>query len=146
VDSLTGSRRLFSAKPTTAGLVCGGLVAGLTLAVLYFRLDPAQYPFPRCPVHWLTGLHCSGCGTQRALHALLHGEVEQAVSFNLLAALFTPVILLGTVDEVRGQISGITRRSSLLYRPWFGWSVVAATILFTVLRNLPGPLGAWLAP
>ncbi|MBO0359426.1 DUF2752 domain-containing protein [Hymenobacter sp. BT186] len=137
---------MFFTKPVTAGLIGGGLVAGLALAALYFRLDPAQYPFPRCPVHWLTGLHCPGCGTQRALHALLHGEIEQAVSFNLLAALFAPVLLLGAVEEVRGRIGGIPRRSSVLYRAWFGWSVVAASILFTVLRNLPGPLGNWLAP
>lgn len=121
-------------------------MAGLALAALYFRLDPAQYPFPRCPVHWLTGLHCPGCGTQRALHALLHGRVGQALSFNLLAALLAPVVVLGAVAELRGQLSGSARRQTVLYQPWVGWGVVAGTVLFTVLRNLPGPLGSWLAP
>ncbi|MBC8083092.1 MAG: DUF2752 domain-containing protein, partial [Hymenobacter sp.] len=122
------------------------LLAGLALAALYFRLDPARYPFPRCPVHWLTGLHCPGCGTQRAVHALLRGHVGQAIGFNLLAALCTPVLVFGAVDELRGQLSGRPRRGSFLYRPWFGWGVVGCTLVFAVLRNLPGPLGAWLAP
>lgn len=123
-----------------------GLVAGLALAALYFRLDPAQYPFPRCPVHWLTGLHCPGCGTQRALHALLNGHFRQAAGFNLLAAAFAPVVVVGLAEEVRGHLTGVVQRTSWLYRPWFGWGVVGLTVLFTVLRNLPGPLGTWLAP
>lgn len=129
-----------------ASLLVLGLVAGLALAVLYFRLDPAQYPFPRCPVHWLTGLHCPGCGTQRALHALLNGRVQQAAGFNLLAALCAPIVVFGLTDEARGYLRGVPRRTSWLYRPWFGWGIVGLTLAFTVLRNLPGPLGAWLAP
>lgn len=138
--------RLFASFPKVVISGAFGLVAGLALAGVYFRLDPAQYPFPRCPVHWLTGWHCPGCGTQRAVHALLHGQVGQAVGFNLLAALFAPVLVLGAAEEVRGQLSGIPRRSSVLYRPWFGWGVVVCTVLFAVLRNLPGALGEWLAP
>ena len=128
------------------GLLGLGLLAGLGLAALYFRLDPARYPFPRCIVHWLTGLHCPGCGTQRAVHALLHGHIGQALGFNLLAALAAPALVFGTVEELRGWLSKYPRRNSFLYRPWFGWSAVTFTVLFTVLRNLPGPLGAWLAP
>lgn len=130
----------------TARVVALGLAAGLALAVLYFRLDPAQYPFPRCPVHWLTGLHCPGCGTQRALHALLNGHFQQAVGFNLLAALFAPVVVFGLIQEMRGHLTGTPFRTSWLYRSWFGWGTVGFTLLFAVVRNLPGPVGAWLAP
>ncbi|SHM06436.1 DUF2752 domain-containing protein [Hymenobacter psychrotolerans] len=130
----------------TAGVTAFGLLAGLALAVLYFRLNPAHYPFPRCPVHWLTGLHCPGCGTQRALHALLHGHVVQAIGFNLLAALAAPVVVFGLLEEVRGRLTSTPRRLTFLYRPWLGWGTVGLVLLFTVLRNLPGPLGAWLAP
>ena len=130
----------------TAGVTALALLAGLALAVLYFRLDPAQHPFPRCPVNWLTGRHCPGCGTQRALHALLHGRVQVAAGHNLLAALCAPVVLFGAVQEIGSSLRGTPRRLTLLYRPWFGWTVVVATALFTLLRNLPGPLHPWLAP
>jgi len=147
VDS-SQERYHFGTKSTyrKAGATVVGLLAGLALVALYFRLDPARYPFPRCPVNWLTGLHCPGCGTQRALHALLHGNVAQAVGFNLLAALSAPVVVFGIVEEARGRLTKSPRRLTLLYRPWFGWGTVALALLFTALRNLPGPLGTWLAP
>ena len=146
---MTGSFWLNLTSPPArkaAGATTLGLLAGLALAVLYFRLDPAQHPFPSCPVHWLTGLHCPGCGTQRALHALLHGRFAQAVGFNLLAALCTPVVAVGVLEEARIQFTGRPRRRTLLYWPWLGWGTLGLTLLFAVLRNLPGPLGTWLAP
>ena len=45
-------------------------------AVFYFAVDPATFPFmPQCVFHRLTGLQCVGCGSQRMLHALLHGDI-----------------------------------------------------------------------
>lgn len=129
-----------------AGATALSLLAGLALAALYFRLDPAQHPFPRCPVHWLTGLHCPGCGTQRALHALLRGQLGAAVGFNLLAAVLAPVVAVGLVAEARTLLLGRPRRRTWLYQPWLAWGVVGLVVVFTILRNLPGPLGAWLAP
>ncbi|WP_375437466.1 hypothetical protein, partial [uncultured Hymenobacter sp.] len=73
-------------------------------------------------------------------------HIEQALGFNLLATVATPILVVGAVEELRGWLTKYPRRSSFLYRPWFGWSVVTFTFLFTVLRNLPGPLGTWLAP
>ena len=122
----------------------GGL--GVVLATVYYTLDPAHYPFPRCPFNLLTGLYCPGCGSQRATHALLHGHVGQAAQLNLLAVLCLPLLALGAADGLRASLTGQPRRAALLYRPWLPWVVFVSTLAFTVLRNLPGPLGAWLAP
>ena len=121
----------------------GGL---LLLGLLYFRLDPAHYPFPRCPVQWLTGFYCPGCGTQRAAHALLHGRWEQAARFNLLAALYAPVVGAGLAGSGYRRLRRRPRQLSFLYRPWFGWLTVGLTLLFTLVRNLPNAVGQWLAP
>jgi hypothetical protein len=37
-----------------------------------------------CPLFALTGLSCPGCGTTRALRALLHGDVMAAFAWNPL--------------------------------------------------------------
>ncbi|MBC6992418.1 DUF2752 domain-containing protein [Hymenobacter sp. BT491] len=146
-DSTTGKgRRAFTLPQRAAGVVALGLLAGLALAALYFRLDPARYPFPRCPFYLLTGLYCPGCGTQRALHALLHGRLCQAASLNLLAVLYAPVLVFGAADGVRALATGQVRRTSFLYHPGFGRLIVITTVLFAVLRNLPSALGTWLAP
>lgn len=66
------------------------LVAAL-LAVVYL-FDPAQGGFPICPFRALTGLLCPGCGSQRALHALLHGKVGMAFGHNALLVASLPLL------------------------------------------------------
>ena len=122
------------------------LLAIAGLGALFFAFNPALYPFPRCPLFFLTGLHCPGCGSQRALHALLHGRVAQAAGLNLLAVLSLPVLAVGAADGALSWATGQPRRAALLYKPWLGWLVVAGTAGFAVARNLPGPVGGWLAP
>lgn len=122
------------------------LSAGLALAAVFFALDPARHPFPRCPINLLTGLYCPGCGSQRATHALLHGRLAEAANLNLLAVLSLPLLALGAAATLRTVVSGRTYRPALLYRPWLPVVLAGFVAVFTVLRNLPGPLGAWLAP
>ena len=119
---------------------------GLGAAALYFTFDPARYPFPRCPFLLLTGLYCPGCGSQRALHALLHGQVAQAAGLNLLAVLCVPVLAVGAADGAKAWATQRPQRAALLYSPALAWLVAGTTLAFAVLRNLPGALGAWLAP
>src|SRR5580700_9259192 len=71
-------------------LAAAGLVACLyTLAVI----PPTETSFyPRCLSHSLTGLNCPGCGTTRALHALLNGRIVQALAYNPLAFMLLPAI------------------------------------------------------
>lgn len=45
-----------------------------------------------CPFHAITGLRCPGCGSQRALHALLHGDLSTTFKMNALWILAIPVM------------------------------------------------------
>ena len=128
------------------GLPLALLAAGLGGAALYFTFDPARYPFPRCFFLLVSGLYCPGCGSQRALHALLHGDIGRAANFNLLAVLCVPLLLLGAADGTRAWLLQRPQRAALLYHPWVGWLVAGLTVVFAVVRNLPGPVGTWLAP
>lgn len=66
------------------------------LAVLYYRFDPARHSFfPACPFRWLTGYACAGCGSQRAVHQLLHGHLANAWHLNPLLVLMLPYLVLG---------------------------------------------------
>ena len=57
-----------------------------------------------------------------------------------------PLLTVGAVDGVWGWLKGQPRRAALLYRPWLPWLVAGLTVAFALLRNLPGPVGTWLAP
>ena len=85
---MTGRRRI---KLVTA-LVLGGVAA----IVVYGLLDPAEHElFPKCPFLMLTGgLRCPGCGSQRAVHALLHLEFKEAFLYNPMVVISIPFLLL----------------------------------------------------
>lgn len=62
------------------------------LALLCFFDPSTSAIFPPCPTNALTSLYCPGCGTLRAMHALLHGDVKEALSQNILAVIFIPIL------------------------------------------------------
>ena len=68
-----------------------------SLMVLYFVFDPAEHGlFPGCLIKWATGFECPACGTQRMIHALLHGDIMTALLLNpfMLLVLMPMVALL----------------------------------------------------
>ena len=64
--------------PSRRLLAAAAMLALVAAVAVYFALDPARHPFPRCMFLTLTGWQCPGCGSQRALHALLHGDIASA--------------------------------------------------------------------
>ena len=65
----------------------------------YFIFDPLQSIFmPQCIFHKVTGLQCMGCGSQRMIHALLHGDLQAA--FHANAFLFCSLPFLGVLIVV----------------------------------------------
>ena len=63
-------------------------------AIVYYKFNPADNGwFPRCPVKLLTGWSCPGCGTQRAMHALLNGNIYEALRYNYFFVISIPYVL-----------------------------------------------------
>lgn len=124
----------------------GLLLAILLVVVLFYVLDPTQYIiFPSCPFHNLTGIYCPGCGSQRALHSLLHFDIAAVISYNFLflpAALF---ILYHYVHPVLNRFFGL-KLPNLFYKNQTPWVIFALVILFWIARNLPWYPFSVLAP
>jgi hypothetical protein len=109
-------------------VICVSVVVGLGIL---FVLPPEQIPlFPRCTFHWLTGLHCPGCGSSRAIHRLLHGDIVAAFRLNSLIIVLLPLTILGPITQCFGHKPWWEHR-------WAGWIIGALLIGFAVLRNLP---------
>ena len=71
-------------------LHAGLLVFIFGLAVLFFLLNPSEHQlFPRCIFNTVTGYYCPGCGSQRAIHSLLHLNFAGVVGNNFL---FIPAV------------------------------------------------------
>jgi hypothetical protein len=121
------------------------LAAVAALVLLYF-IDPAKPggPFPPCLFHALTGLHCPGCGTTRALHQLLHGNIRAALGLNLLMVASLPFLAYAFVSK--GLVLFGRRLPVVFSHPAWTWALFALVILFWILRNIPAYPFSLLAP
>lgn len=113
------------------------------------RLDISTPPFwlPRCALYQLTGIHCPGCGNTRAAHALLNGDVSEAIRQNAFTVLALPVALLFGIPAWLNWVApGRSWKSFMPPRSWHFVLVGGLLLLFTLLRNLPWEPFRWLAP
>jgi hypothetical protein len=117
----------------------------LATAWLLSRVDPnaAGSLLPPCPLHALTGLYCPGCGSTRALHALLQGDVPGAMAMNPLLVIALPLLAAMALNAAGWRPAGMQWLWRVLGRP-LPWLVVL--LGYAVLRNLPWAPFAWLAP
>lgn len=87
-----------------------------------------------CPFLAATGLACPGCGTTRALRALMHGEVAAAFAFNPLLFVLGPLTAVVLALSVMRSDSDESARA----RTVLVWLMPAITIAFWAWRNLAG--------
>src|ERR1700684_2602715 len=101
--------------------------------------------FPPCPVHYLTGWYCPGCGSLRAIHQLLHGNLRAAWALNPLTVVLLPFLSYGLVSSAVFEWRGRGLPQPFLRAPWIR-ALCAVIVLFGILRNLPIHPFDWLAP
>ncbi len=112
-------------------------LVGITAALgaYVWAVDPNQSTiFPACPFNAITGLDCPMCGSTRAVHALLHGEVGTAIDHNLLLVVLLPFLAYVFVAWAAGRAG---YQLPKLWRPWMRWGAVAVVAAFLVTRNMP---------
>lgn len=107
------------------------IICAAAFAIYLFYLwghDPATSPAPACLFRRLTGYDCPGCGTQRALYALLHGDAAAAWEHN--AALFFALPAAGAYICARGRLRDVLQHPAALC------GVGAAIAAWWIIRNL----------
>lgn len=95
-------------------------------AVLLLAGDSSRSGWlPECLFYKTTGFLCYGCGSTRALYALLHGHWLDSLRYNVL--LVPTLAWLGTLFFIRDR--------ALFTRVLVVGAAVL--VLFTVVRNIP---------
>jgi hypothetical protein len=131
-------------RPAQALLWALLLLFACATGLVLYRFDPVVFHFyPVCVFHQTTGLWCPGCGTLRALHQLLHGHLVAAFRFNALFVLSIPLLCGYGLRLALAKAAGQPAPS---VRPAWLWLALAAIVVFGILRNLPFPAFAWMAP
>ena len=126
---MTAKRRKYIGILTAAVL--------LALAAVYFFFDPnTEGVFPKCAFYVLTGWKCPGCGSQRALHALLHGDIAGAFHMNMwipVAAIYIVLVMIALFFSNRNS-----RYSKIVTNDYLFATFLLFTIAWFVLRNVYG--------
>lgn len=112
------------------------LVVVLGCAVLLlFPPERASF-YPVCPVYRYLHLLCPGCGTTRALAALLRGHLYEALRWNALFVCLLP----GAIAYVLNCYLRALSRAAFRWPRvpvYSGYALLAISLLFGLVRNLP---------
>lgn len=117
----------------TAGVAVAFAVAAAL--VLLYRMDPSDSVLaPKCPFHLLTGLDCPGCGSQRAIHSLLHLQFGEAFRYNAMMVISIPFLILLVLAYLNRK--RWPRLYAALNSQAVIWTVLVIIIAWWVIRNL----------
>jgi hypothetical protein len=117
-------------------LMCGALLFVGAAFFLYRNYNPEESAlFPQCPSRYVTGYDCPGCGSQRAVHAVLNGDLEKAFDYNPLLFFLLPYGILVGVFEWIFFLRNTSFRMVLINR-YLILGVFVFIVIFTIWRNV----------
>ena len=114
------------------GTAMAAILGGLAVV---FRFPPEEHSFyPRCPVYLTTHWLCPGCGSTRALHALLHLDLASALHYNALFTVLAPFICLW-LGFCCYRVMRYDRFPNVAIPRAVTACLIVTVVLFTVARN-----------
>ena len=134
-----------ASRPERVGALAILLLGAGVLVLLRWNHPADVAALPPCPSHAVFGVQCPGCGTGRAVHHTLQGDVATAWRHNpAFILLGLPLLAAAGLDLAGTLIRG--RRIMPALRPGLGYALAAALIAWGIARNLPGPAFDGLRP
>jgi cytochrome bd-type quinol oxidase subunit 2 len=105
-------------------------------ASILLLFPPTRYSFyPQCPIYSSFHLLCPGCGTTRAIAALLRGHLREALHLNTLTTLMLPFAAAYAIQIYPRYLSGKPIHWAQPSRITI-YTVLCITLIFTIARNL----------
>lgn len=106
------------------------------LISIYYFFDPSKDSFfIGCPLKTLTGYECAGCGTQRALHELLHFNLQNAFKFNPLFTLMFFLSIIYVTIRIFGHAKTIRKVEEFLFNKKSVVILMIIILVFSLLKN-----------
>lgn len=107
------------------------------LGVVFYSFNPQNsIYFWKCPIYYFTGYLCPGCGSQRAIHELLHLNIKKAFEYNALFVTVTPYVILAIVLNTKPLRNYFPKTRKLFFNPQAILILLGIAIIFSVYRNI----------
>ena len=114
------------------------VVAAIAVWIYYYYFQESSAVLvATCPSRSIFGIYCPGCGSQRALAALLHGDFRQSFQYNPM--LIPSLLLLAVIGFglLKAKFYPNSKPSLFQKYPKIAYAIFALLILYMVLRNIP---------
>ena len=104
---------------------------------LYYFVDPTSSKlFLKCLFFSISNFYCPGCGTQRAIHSFLKGDMIQGIRHNYMFILVFLVISYQATIFILDKLYS-KKHLNLLHKSKTTNTIFILVILFWILRNIP---------
>lgn len=117
--------------------------AATTLAVVaaiaiysYFVDTRGAALAPKCPIFFATGYKCPGCGTQRALHELFHGNFIEFAGYNPILVIAIPYILILVYLQYLGGADRFPKANNIVAGRPAALAWLFVIIAYWIIRNI----------
>ena len=107
------------------------------LGVVFYNFNPQNsIYFLKCPIYYFTGYLCPGCGSQRAIHELLHLNIKKAFEYNALFVTVTPYVILAIVLNTKPLRNYFPKTRKFFFNPQAILVLLGIAVVFSVYRNI----------
>ena len=111
----------------------------ILLGAVYYFVDPtSKMHLIQCPWRLLTGTLCPACGSQRALHAVVHGHWIEAWKYNYFFVISIPYALAAVLVSWYNFGNRLDWLKRIVFHPIALKTYVVLFFAWWILRNLLG--------
>ena len=109
----------------------------ILLGVTYYFVNPSSHThYIKCPWYICTGTSCPACGSQRALHALTHGHLLEALRYNYFFVISIPYALVAVLVSWYNVNHRLDRLKELAFHRYTLYGYVVLFCAWWVVRNI----------
>ena len=109
----------------------------LAIVGFFYLVNPIVQHYPiQCPWRLLTSTQCPACGFQRAVHALIHGQLVEALSYNYFFVVSIPLAVAVVLAEWYNYHHKLDFLRSFVHHRYTIKAYVAIYFAWWVLRNI----------
>lgn len=113
-------------------IVTISIVGALIILAIF---DPAQYTWmPKCIFKTMTGYDCPGCGASRAIHALLHGHLYEALTYNYFLVIGLSYALMSVCVMLHPSLRN-TKFGKFIYSSKAAYTYIVLFFCWWIIRN-----------